>query len=118
MNKEQQDWESSLQYEIYTEDIPYWCAGTKVSLEDWTVENSEKLKFNLLNYLYRRIGAQSGSVLVITTAPDEKKLLEWCKKKKFTCTKYRNFNHDGELTYLCVKQIPKRYYKSFYGDGF
>jgi hypothetical protein len=115
MNKEQKDWEESLQYEVYTSDIAYWCAGIKVSMGDWVVENSEKIKFNLLNYIYKLVGKIEGSAIVISTAQDEKNLLAWCKKNKFTCTKIRNFNYDGAPTHLCVKQIPKRYYKSFYG---
>lgn len=98
----------TIHYAIEFEDMPSWCAGTKVSgLYNYSIVGLTNK--DLINAAFDACG--SVACLVASVNVEEVKVIAWLKKNGWKQGPLiKNWGHDGRGTRLYFKQVTKARY--------
>lgn len=95
--------------QIRFNDIPYWCAATKVSgLNTYTVQGLKQSE--LVTAAFNANGA--AACLCASVNEEETVVITWLEKNKWIPGPWvKNHNHGGRKTAMYFKQVSKTRYE-------
>ena len=103
---------------MFTEEIPGWCAGQKCSLQEHEIPDSSKKQQDLQAEILDGCCYNSGSVAIVSTNSQEKKVIAFLKKFKWIPgPSLRNWGNESSYTRLWFFQIPKSQFKAYQEDN-
>lgn len=99
----------AVHYMIAFEDVPHWCAATKVSgLTSLTVKGLTNAE--LVTAAFNANGA--AACLCASVNEKETEVIEWLEKNKWIPGPWvKNYNHGGRKTAMYFKQVSKARYE-------